>query len=89
MMMVVDDIDIIAPRKMLSIVVQPTALPTAKPRVNIPMHRQTATIMALLPTFISFLKLNSSPRAKSRKMIPISDHYSTVAVPVTFGKSPT
>ena len=32
-----------------------------------------AAIIAVPPTFISFLKLNSNPKAKSRKITPISD----------------
>ena len=32
-----------------------------------------AEITAEPPTFISFLKLNSSPKAKSKKITPISD----------------
>ena len=35
--------------------------------------------MALDPTFSSFLKLNSRPRPNIRKMMPISDHCSTVS----------
>ena len=77
MMMVVEDMDIRPPRKMDSIELQPRACPTMLPVTNMPTQTQPAVIRALLPTLSSFLKLNSSPRAKSRKMMPISDHCST------------
>ena len=39
------------------------------------------------PTFISFLKLNSKPNAKSKKMTPISDQVWILAVSMTEGVS--
>ena len=41
---------------------------------------------AVLPTWNSRLKLNSNPKANSRKMIPISDHSLMTAVWVMVGK---
>ena len=86
--MVVDDIDSIPPRNIDSMLLHPIASPTMKPNMNIPTHWVTAVIRALLPTLSSFLKLNSSPRANSRNIIPISDHSLTVAVLVTVGNKP-
>ena len=42
---------------------------------------------AVPPTFISFLKLNSNPKAKSKKITPISDHVWILAVSMTEGVS--
>ena len=44
-----------------------------------------AEMTAEPPTFISFLKLNSSPKAKSRKITPISDQVWIFAVSTTEG----
>ena len=88
MMMVVEDIESIPPRKIRSIWVQPIAPPISMPVTNIPANMVPAVIRALLPTFRSFLKLNSRPRANSRKIIPISDHCSTFSGLVRPGKRP-
>ena len=77
MMTLEEDMDIMPPRKRLSMVDQPRAEPTTRPTMNMPMQLVPAVMRAELPTLSSFLKLNSSPRAKSRKMMPISDHCST------------
>ena len=74
MMTVVELMERRPPRKRLSIMVQPRALPAIMPTRNMPMHMVPAVMRALLPTLSSFLKLNSRPRANSRKMMPISDH---------------
>ena len=78
-MMVVDDIESMAPRKMLSIWPQPITLPSKKPMT----HIETNSVKAVIPTvpacFFSFLKLNSNPMAKSRNTIPISLHTSTLS----------
>ena len=87
-MMVVDDIESIPPRKMRSIWLQPIAPPTIIPVTNIPTKMVPAVMRALLPTLSSFLKLNSRPSANSRKIMPISDHCSTVSGLVRLGKRP-
>jgi hypothetical protein len=46
-----------------------------------------AAITAVPPTLTNFLKLNSSPKAKSKKMTPISDHVWILAVSMTEGVS--
>ena len=78
-MMVVEDMDSSPPRKMPSMVVQPINWATMMPRMNMPTLLTIAMVMAALPTLTSFLKLNSSPRANRRKMIPISDHWFTAS----------
>ena len=80
MMMEVELIESIPPRKMLSIMDQPIARPVAMLRMNIPAQMVPAAINAALPTLSSFLKLNSRPSEKSRKMIPSSDHWCTDSV---------
>lgn len=76
-MIVVDDIDSIPPRKILSVEVQPRARPAIKPEHIIPTITTNAVISAGPPTFINFLKLNSRPSENNRKMIPISAQMST------------
>ena len=46
-----------------------------------------AAMTAVPPTFTNFLKLNSNPSAKRRKMTPISDHVWMLAVSMTEGVS--
>ena len=78
-MMVVDDMESMAPRKMLSICDQPITLPSKKPM----MHMEISSVSAVMPTvpacFLSFLKLNSRPMANSKKTIPISLQTSTLS----------
>ena len=71
MMIVVDDIDSMPPRKTLSVDVQPSSLPAMNPVHIIPVMMTSAVSSAGPPTLTSFLKLNSSPSEKSRKMMPI------------------
>jgi hypothetical protein len=44
---------------------------------------------AVPPTCTNFLKLNSRPREKRRKITPISDHTLTPSESTTVGKSET
>ncbi len=83
--MVVELMQIIPPRNSASILLQPKAEPTRKPRMIIPKMMVSVAMMAGPPTFTIFLKLNSSPRAKSRKMTPISDHTWMLAASITDG----
>ena len=77
-MIVVDDMESMAPRKMLSICDQPNTLPSMKPM----RHIDTNSVRAVIPTvpacFFSFLKLNSKPIANSRNTMPISLQVSTL-----------
>ena len=81
-----DDIDSMPPRKILSMTPQPMTRPSSAPTPIIPIMPINAVMNALLPTDISFLKLNSNPTANIMKMIPISDQTSTSATSVTVGK---
>ena len=71
MMIVVEDMDSMPPRKILSVVVQCSMRPAIKPVHIIPAMITIAVSNAGPPTLTSFLKLNSSPSEKSRKMMPI------------------
>ena len=70
-MMVVDDMDIMPPRKMAFTVEKCSILPTTKPRPSMPVTIIRQVMMAELPTLSSFLKLNSSPKENSSTMMPI------------------
>ena len=83
--MVVELMQIMPPRNRASILLHPKADPTTKPRKIMPMMMVRAAIMAGPPTLTIFLKLNSSPNAKSRKMTPISDHTWMLAASITEG----
>ena len=83
--MVVDDMEIIPPRKRASILLHPKAEPTVKPRKIIPKMMVRAAMMAGPPTLTIFLKLNSNPRANRRKMTPMSLQTWMLAVSMTDG----
>ena len=85
-MIVVDDIDNIPPRKMEFIVPHPNNCPTKYPMSNMLITSVIAVIKAVEPTFMSFLKLNSSPSAKSRNITPISAHILIFSISPTVGK---
>ena len=74
-----EDIDSKPPRKTLSIKLQDRAWAVTNPIRNTPMNFTAAVTMALPPTFSNFLKLNSKPRPNIRNIMPISDHWWTVA----------
>ena len=80
MMMVVDDMDSMPPRKMLSMVPQPISCPTAKPIASMPPTSTSAVMMAVPPTLASLWRLNSSPRQNIRMMMPISLHVDTASM---------
>ena len=70
-MMVVDDIDNMAPRKMLLTEEKPILLPMMNPVPIIPKTIIKAVEIAEPPALMSFLKLNSYPNENSSTMIPI------------------
>jgi hypothetical protein len=72
MIMVVEEMDRIPPRKILSMVAQPSILPVKYPAASMNITSKTAVTEAGAPTFISFLKLNSNPRLNRRNITPIS-----------------
>ena len=86
MIIVVDDIDNIPPRKMEFIVDHPSRCPIKYPTISIVITSVIAVIKAVDPTFISFLKLNSSPRANNRKTTPISAQRLMFSTSTTVGK---
>jgi hypothetical protein len=86
---VVDDMDNIPPRNTEFIVLHPNRCPTIKPISNILITSVVAVINAADPTFINFLKLNSSPRAKSKKTTPISAQVLMFSISPTVGKMRT
>ena len=75
---VVEEIESIAPRKMLSIWLQPKVLPSKKPTTHIVTNSVSAVMPTVPPTFFNFLKLNSKPMPNSINTIPISLHVSTL-----------
>ncbi|MNL26459.1 hypothetical protein D3C87_1479870 [compost metagenome] len=86
MIMVVDETERIPPRNILSMVDQPITLPATKPISSINTTSTMAVIEAEPPTFTSFLKLNSRPRLKSKKITPISAQMSILFLSTTVGK---
>ena len=84
-MMVVEDIAIMPPRNRQSILLHPKAEPTAMPSMIMQKMTVQAAITAGPPTLTIFLKLNSSPNAKSRKMTPMSAHTFMLALSMTEG----
>jgi len=83
--MVVELIQIIPPRNRASILLQPKADPTRNPSTIMPKMMVRVVMMAGPPALTIFLKLNSSPRANSRKMTPISLQTWMLAVSITDG----
>ena len=87
MIIVVDDIDNIPPKNKLSMFPNPSTLPVTKPNVIMPATITSAVTTADPPTFISFLKLNSSPSVNRSTTIPICAQNSIFASDVTEGSS--
>ena len=76
---------IIPPKKMQSMRFHPKAVPTATPNNIIQNIIVQAAIIAAPPTFTIFLKLNSNPKANSKKITPISAQVCIFAVSITEG----
>ena len=85
-MMVVDDIDSIAPMKILLTEVNPMVLPMTKPVPIMPSTIINAVAIAVPPALMSFLKLNSSPNEKRRTIMPICAQNSMLASLPTEGR---
>ena len=79
----VDEIDSIQPRKMQSIDCQPNRRPTLEPIRNIIASSVRAVMAPVAPTFFSFLMLNSKPKANIRNTMPMSLHTCTLATSFT------
>ena len=80
MMMVVELMESMPPRKMASMWPHPRASPVRYPTLSMPATTVVAVMTAPAPTLISFLKLNSRPRQNIRTMMPISLQVSMEAV---------
>ena len=72
------EIEMIAPVKTLSSIVQPNERPRAYPSQRRRLHCSSPVVPAVGPTANSFLRLNSSPSANIRRMTPISDSVRTI-----------
>ena len=72
MMIVVELIESMPPRKTESIMPQPRACPTRYPTASIPRTSVSAVTMAVVPTEASLCRLNSSPSENISTMMPIS-----------------
>ena len=88
---VVDEMDRIAPRKIASIVLHPKSLPILSPKKNIPAISTTAVTIATVPTSFSFRKLKWSPTENMRRITPnsakvrISSSFTTKRIHGLFG----
>ena len=68
-----------------SLGLHPKAEPTPTPSIIIQKMTVQAAITAGPPTLTIFLKLNSKPKAKSRKMTPMSAQTFILALSITEG----
>ena len=84
--MVVDDMESMPPRKRLLMLVKPSRWPIPNPVTIMPATIIRAVTTAEPPVLTSFLKLNSRPREKSSTMIPIWAQNSMFASVVTEGR---
>jgi len=71
-MMVVDEMEIIAPRKMLSMALQPKKRPIWQPTPTMNRISSAAVINAVPPTRLSLRKLNSNPNENMSRITPSS-----------------
>ena len=81
----VDEMESIHPRKTQSIDCHPIRRPTLEPMRNIMASSVNAVIAPVAPTFFNFLMLNSNPKANIRKTIPMSLHTWTSVASLTAG----
>ena len=78
--------DKITPKKRLFILPQSINCPTKYPKATMVIIWVNAVMEAVPPTFISFLKLNSSPKLNKRNITPISAQTFTLFMSFTVGK---
>ena len=86
MMMLVDEMESMQPRKIHSIEPNPSNLPTELPMRNMMTSSVNAVIAPVAPTFFNFLILNSNPRPNIRKMTPRSAHVEISSCATTVGR---
>ena len=72
MIIVVDEMESMQPKKMQLMSPIPSTWPTVLPITNITASSVRAVTAPVAPTFFSFLMLNSKPKANIRKTMPIS-----------------
>ena len=85
MMMLVDEMESMQPRKVHSMAEKPRILPTELPMRNMMASSVSAVMAPVAPTFFSFLMLNSRPKPNIRKTMPISLHTVRLALSVMAG----
>ena len=85
MMMLVEEMESMHPRKVHSMELKPRSLPTELPTMNMMANSVRAVMAPVAPTFFSFLMLNSRPRPNIRKTIPMSLQTWMSSVPVMAG----
>ena len=85
MIIVVDELASIPPRNRLSMKDHPISRPSQYPVAVIKAISTKAVIEAAPPTRNNFLKLNSSPRLKRRKITPISASVLILSLSITDG----
>ena len=87
MMIIVDDIESMQPRKTASILPNPSRCPRVIPTTVMPLMTVIAVMIALLPTRDSFTNENSSPRPNIRNTMPIVDQVWMLSVSTTVGSN--
>ena len=85
MIIVVEEIESMQPRKILSMLPMPSRCPTVLPMTNIITSSVKAVMAPVAPTRFSFLMLNSKPRANIRNTMPMSLHTWTLESSVMAG----
>ena len=81
----VEEMESIQPRKTHSIEPHPSSRPTLDPIKNMIASSVSAVMAPVEPTFFNFLRLNSRPKANIRKTMPMSLHTWTLATSSTAG----
>ena len=85
MIMAVDEMLSMQPKKTQSILLKPSMWPTTLPMRNMMNSSVRAVMAPVPPTFLSFLMLNSRPRANIRNTMPMSLHTRTLVASPTTG----
>ena len=85
MMMAVDEMLSMQPRKMQSILLNPSRWPTVFPIRNMMKSSVRAVMAPVPPTFFNVFRLNSKPKANIRNTMPMSLHTCTLEASPTTG----
>ena len=89
MIIVVDEMANMPPKKRLEKYDHPSAVPHSMPAAIMSAISVTAVMTAALPTLSSRTMLNSRPRPNIRKITPISDHVEMPSESATLGNQST